>query len=64
MKEQKTLQESFIYKHVSMNSFESFENDNMNELIADVGVLAERTDPLLWQKVKEVLYYGYGYKTE
>jgi hypothetical protein len=55
----------YLFKNISENVAINFDRDNINELIAEVGVLNEHIlDGILNEKVKEMLYYGYGRKTE
>lgn len=65
VKEQMTSDLKYLVKNVSENAATNFDSDNINELIAEVGVLNEHIlDGILNEKVKEMLYYGYGRKTE
>lgn len=65
MKEQMTSDLKYLVKNVSENAATNFDSDNINELIAEVGVLNEHIlDGILNEKVKEMLYHGYGRKTE
>lgn len=49
----------YLVKNVSENAVTNFDSDNINELIAEVGVLGNKLDPILFNKVKEMLNYGY-----
>nr|DAX81297.1 MAG TPA: minor capsid protein [Bacteriophage sp.] len=55
VKTQQNLDMMYLHK-ISINALAAFEKNNINELVAEVGVLAEDTpDKILLQKVKEVL---------
>ncbi|QTJ34495.1 hypothetical protein [Dolosigranulum pigrum] len=54
----------YLVKNVSENAATNFDSDNINELIAEVGVLRDRTDLVLLNKVEGVLNYGHGRETE
>ncbi|WP_238143810.1 minor capsid protein [Streptococcus suis] len=55
VKEQLKHDYNYLY-HISDNAAIAFYNDNINELVAEVGVLGDKiTDPNLLNKVKEVL---------
>nr|DAS07522.1 MAG TPA: minor capsid protein [Caudoviricetes sp.] len=55
VKTQQNLDMMYLHR-ISINALAAFEKNNINELVAEVGVLAEDTsDKILLQKVKEVL---------
>lgn len=55
VKEQLKHDYNYLY-NISDNAAIAFYNDNINELVAEVGVLGDKvTDPNLLNKVKEVL---------
>ena len=64
VKEQMTSDLKYLVKNVSENAATNFDSDNINELIAEVGVLRDRTDLVLLNKVEGVLNYGHGRETE
>ncbi len=64
MKEQKIFDSRYINKFVSVNASRDFDTGKVNELVADVKVLGEKTDPILLEKTKGVTKYGYGRETE
>ena len=55
VKTQQNLDMMYLHR-ISIDALAAFEKNNINELVAEVGVLAEDTpDKILLQKVKEVL---------
>ena len=58
MKEQKIFDSRYINKFVSVNASRDFDTGKVNELVADVKVLDEKTDPILLNKVEGVLDNG------
>lgn len=54
----------YIDRNISQNARKNFAHGNINELIADVGVLQGKTDPILLEKTKGVTKYGHGRETE
>lgn len=58
MKEQKIFDSRYINKFVSVNASRNFDTGKVNELVADVKVLDEKTDPILLSKVEGVLDNG------
>lgn len=64
MKEQRAFDSNYIEKFISVNASRDFDTGKVNELVADVKVLDEKTDPILLEKTKGVTKYGYGRETE
>lgn len=64
VKRQLEMDYRYIDRNISQNARESFAHGNINELIADVGVLQGKTDPTLLEKTKGVTKYGHGRETE
>lgn len=58
MKEQRAFDSNYIEKFISVNASRNFDIGNVNELVADVKVLDEKTDPILLNKVEGVLDNG------
>lgn len=58
VKEQKIFDSRYINKFVSVNASRDFDTGKVNELVADVKVLGEKTDPILLSKVEGVLDNG------
>ncbi|QJS98158.1 hypothetical protein FE333_03730 [Dolosigranulum pigrum] len=58
MKEQQAFDSNYIEKFISVNASRNFDIGNVNELVADVKVLDEKTDPILLNKVEGVLDNG------
>lgn len=58
VKEQKIFDSRYINKFVSVNASRDFDTGKVNELVADVKVLDEKTDPILLNKVEGVLDNG------
>lgn len=58
MKEQKIFDSRYINKFASVNASRGFDTGKVNELVADVKVLGEKTDPILLNKVEGVLDNG------
>ena len=58
MKEQQAFDSNYIEKFISVNASRNFDIGNVNELVADVKVLGEKTDPILLSKVEGVLDNG------
>ncbi|MGX7389590.1 hypothetical protein B8A42_09050 [Dolosigranulum pigrum] len=64
VKEQRAFDSNYIEKFISVNASRDFDTGKVNELVADVKVLDEKTDPILLEKTKGVTKYGYGRETE
>lgn len=64
VKRQLEMDYRYIDRNISQNARESFTHGNINELIADVGVLQGKTDPTLLEKTKGVTKYGHGRKAK
>jgi hypothetical protein len=58
VKEQQAFDSNYIEKFISVNASRNFDIGNVNELVADVKVLDEKTDPILLNKVEGVLDNG------
>lgn len=58
VKEQQAFDSNYIEKFISVNASRNFDIGNVNELVADVKVLGEKTDPILLSKVEGVLDNG------
>lgn len=58
MKEQRLFDFNYIEKFISVNASRNFDIGKVNELVADVKVLDEKTDPILLNKVEGVLDNG------
>ena len=58
VKEQKIFDSRYINKFVSVNASRDFDTGKVNELVADVKVLGEKTDPILLSEVEGVLDNG------
>lgn len=59
MKEQDAIDSPYINNHISVNAKNNLSSGEVNELIAEIGVLGNKSDSVLFNKVKEVLNYGY-----
>lgn len=64
LKSQDKIDPTYINKYTSENAKSNFLNDKINELIAEIGVLRDRIDLVLLNKVEGVLNYGHGRETE
>ena len=58
VKVQQAFDSNYIEKFISVNASRNFDIGNVNELVADVKVLGEKTDPILLSKVEGVLDNG------
>lgn len=58
VKEQQAFDSNYIEKFISVNASRNFDIGNVNELVADVKVLGEKTDPILLSEVEGVLDNG------